>query len=327
MAISKFDVFLAGAFFLTATLLSAGCASTQPPPPSQSPQFAQGIKSPPPGSHHQSAPPITRPATRPPSGVSPTQPPTRTEVGQDESPAKPQDQRVVTRHGFDRDHFESSAAKTIGEFSELYRANNRPRMVVFLGRELDGEVREWVIKEKFVTPEGETYTAKNNPVSLLPEFTLHARSQLEKGFGDRMRSAGAQMIDLRVIMRNQAAGGDLQGKSDGSLSTKQVEALASANGAEIMIELLMEKRQDKDYVLMARATETQTGLSLGQTDWIQAADYIQSERVDLTTYRAGPDGWEPITRTTHNVLNPITLQEFASYLAVDLMKQVASSWQ
>ncbi|MEM9373825.1 MAG: hypothetical protein AAGA55_09290 [Planctomycetota bacterium] len=253
-------------------------------------------------------------------------PQSREAVGADESPARPQTNRQSSEFGFDIDGYRAQARRQTARFAEMAKARGEPRMVVFLGREFSAEVREWLIAEKAMTPEGEVYRAVNNAVNVNPGTPREARLQIEKSFADRFRAAGVPMIDLRVIMRRQAAATGLSGQSDGALSTREVESVAAAEDADVMIELLID-RTAGGYAILARATETATGEQLGQTDWITASRTERYCKVTVTRPVAGPDGWKQERDESTSLIYRAGLGDLADMLAVDLMGEIEQTWR
>lgn len=249
----------------------------------------------------------------------------RATAGLDQATPKPEVTRDISESGFDPDMYQLDAEEFTRTFATAFQNQGKPRMLVYLGRELNGEVREWIVRQKLVTPRGEYYESFNNHVDLTPRASRYIRTVLEKGFADRFRAAGVPMIDLRVIVRNKAVEFN-QEQSDGALSTRQVESLAAAENAEIMVEIMIGNTHGRNQ-LLARATEISSGKQLGQTGWLDPSDTVQYRKTVISSPRAGPDGWVFEQQVLTEEVYRAELADLGDILAVEMMKTILSTWK
>lgn len=150
------------------------------------------------------------------------------------------------------------------EFEQAYSDRGRPRIAVFLNRELSDSVLEWS------TAHGVSFDVEGVPRA----YVTQTRNELggsrpmpetawlwdfEDGFCSPMRAAGLQFIDRAAIMRLATAADGGTGAPDSPLSVRQVEMDALKGHADLFIELLVEPAESEGFRLRARAIEVQTG--------------------------------------------------------------------
>ena len=236
----------------------------------------------------------------------------------------------------------SDIEETIELFSEAYVAQNRPRMAVFLNRELSDDVREWQTdiravvageshsetmrekQESITTKEsktGESLAAYIEKPTDTGERQLFVTEQwkwaFEDGFIQPFLRAKSKVVDRATVIR--LAGAESQNGALRPIAVKQVEMEALKDHVDIFVEVLITRSTLSvyGYEFKATAKEVNTGIILAN---VTSLDWKASKRRGRVII-AGSDGYE----ITNTVSLP-QVRDVASDLALDLMSDLVRTW-
>jgi hypothetical protein len=195
-------------------------------------------------------------------------------------------------------------------FRTFYNSQGRPRIAVFLNRELSDDVLEWKTTDSCDHPEPAT----------LHEPRLDPGEdwmwQFETGFMKPLLDEGVRLVDHATIMRLAAAAAGPQGPR-APLARKKLELDALKGHADYFMEILVKSAPASayGYDFYVAVKEVATGVILAQetTAGQEFQERIRTEERLATTNR----GYEYETHTSR-VLLPLSL------LAGDLALQVMS---
>lgn len=223
------------------------------------------------------------------------------------------------------------------DFELAYADRGRPRIAVFLNRELSDSVLEWS------TAHGVSFDVEGVPRS----YVTQTRNELggsrpmpetawlwdfEDGFCSPMRAAGLQFIDRAAIMRLATAADGGTGAPDSPLSVRQVEMEALKGHADLFVELLVEPVETEGYRLRARAIEVQTGVvqavaeSTGMSPPARQLPILREKavRVGSTGYMVVEVAVDPNQSQGSSMRGP---RESARELAYFTMEELISTWR
>ena len=235
-------------------------------------------------------------------------------------------------------------AKARDRFRASYVSQGRPRIAVFMNRELSDDVREWNVTSGVLKPQSMSETQAHsdgtwNSVERIGGTAEHAHTgraesasrespherwmwQFEDGFLQPFLATSARVIDRSSIVRLAAAQSAQTGLEYANLATKKVEVDALLDHADILVELLIVSAADAPhgYEFRAIAKEVRTGR-------IIASVVTQDGGVDRgpTTQRwgVGDAGYQL------EIIEPPlpSLNEVSQGLAQLLMAELATVWE
>ncbi len=243
---------------------------------------------------------------------------------------------------------------TIERFRKSYNAKGKPRMAVFLNRELSDEVREWRTNERDIIstnlPQKEVRIYKDSKVVVvertdeesargkagdrgvsvysqeyIPLSTNRASSdelwmwKFEDGFLQPFLQAGARIVDRATIMRLAAAESGQQGNTYSPITVKKVEIDALKDKADIFMEILISRAPSAPhgYEFKATAKEVSTGILLANVTSLRW-DYKKREDKEIVATSRGYEIRKDMTFPS--------VGELSRDLALDLMSSVVRTW-
>jgi hypothetical protein len=232
-------------------------------------------------------------------------------------------------------------AGTLKNFSDAYKANQKPKIAIFLNRTLSDDVREWKTNQRAViTGNGSVTMSSETPLRYREEtvkgpMAAYEQQQntvtearqapaetyvwsFEDGFMQPFLRAGATLVDRATIMRILSQKVD-QGSQNDPIEMKKTEMNALTSFTDIYIELLITRHPSAPtgYEFRAVAKEIKTGRIVGSATSLNwDTDTARPKKVIATEkgYRIIDDPEMP------------KVQNVSSDLAVDLMNSMISVW-
>jgi len=231
-------------------------------------------------------------------------------------------------------------------YNRLYTAQGKPRIAIFLNRELSDEVRQWATQHKlttagsgelvaggadFVTAQAGGVGGKGNQTIYEQEYvdenrqTILTKSNLweiEQGFTQPFLDAGTSLVDRATIMRLSAASQKNADNSDVLVSPKLIEIRSLEKYADIFIELLVMEDPGLPigFYMKASAKEVKTGKILVQVNTLSWNWDELLKKGEIVV--AVADGYE-----FQETQESISLDAASSILATDVMDELCSRWR
>jgi len=232
------------------------------------------------------------------------------------------------------------SAGTMERWRELYNKKEKPRIAVFLNRELSDEVREWVTDSRAVisaearktrTKDGsKTETDASGGVSAYSQTHDEQLGRVaprerwmwafEDGFLEPFLSSGTRMVDRATIMRLTASASGNQGSAYSPMTVKKVEMDALKKHADLFVEILVTRSPSSlyGYEFKAVAKEVKTGIISANVTSLR----WRPEERRRTDVMATSQGYE-IVETVE--IPPV--HEISTDLALDLMNAFIRNWE
>ncbi len=226
-----------------------------------------------------------------------------------------------------------ASAELVAGFRRAYASAGRPRLAVYMNRELSDNVREWEIQFGATwTEEGNEWTAGTTKSS---EFHTGPADEgtrpapggegwmwaFEHAFIQPLLEADATLVDRSVILRRTAADAASDGSDYASLSAKKVEIEALVGYADVLVEVRVLRSPAAPWGFEFRATakDVETGAILAS---VMGSDLVNlgipaSLRTPSAGYDAAEGGYER---------KPPSVEAVAAALASRLMESLADRW-
>ncbi|MEW6261557.1 MAG: hypothetical protein AB1641_00640 [Thermodesulfobacteriota bacterium] len=230
---------------------------------------------------------------------------------------------------------EELAARTIASFREAYLAAGKPRLAVFLNRQLSDEVQEWVAEIREVTAakksswfgekrdesksETVAYTQKYQGVGgqrpAPEEVWVWA---FEDGFLEPFLAAGTLVVDRATIMRQAAAKPGQTETLGPDVSVKGLEMEALRGGADLFVEMLVTRSPSSalGYEFKAAAKEVKTGFIRANVTSLRWT--LKKKREAVVTAK----GYELKDKET----DLPSVRQVSTKLAVEMMNSLMRAW-
>ena len=234
------------------------------------------------------------------------------------------------------------STETMARFRVAYGLKKKPRIAVFLNRQLSDEVRDWVMDSKLVLSDGYSKTKtisgkKIEQTEVIGGISGYSQQQadsgarpsideqwmwaFEEGFIHPFLLSGAKMVDRATIMRLTATSSKQQQNSSNyePIAIKRVEMDALKDYAEIFVEILISRSPSSlyGYAFKATAKEVDTGIIIANGTCLNWHTEDQRQREVVAT----SDGYEVVD----SFINP-PVEEIAANLSIDLMNALVNSW-
>ncbi|MFQ5353110.1 MAG: hypothetical protein ACE5D3_08555, partial [Candidatus Binatia bacterium] len=229
------------------------------------------------------------------------------------------------------------------EFRGIYGEKGRPRVAVFLNRELSDDVRDWSVAGRAVVafdghetrqrpgaPEA-TSEKFNGAVGIAAVVEEEAGDSgkrdlgageawswaFEDGFVQPLLQAGVRVVDRATIVR--LAGAESTHSATQPAPAKKIEINALKEHADIFIEVLIARSpfSTNGFEFKATAKEVQSGLVLANVTSMNWAAHARRGRTIVAT----ADGYKVARQ-----LAPRDAGVVASHLAIDLVSELARTW-
>ncbi|MBF0530212.1 MAG: hypothetical protein HQK55_13260 [Deltaproteobacteria bacterium] len=234
--------------------------------------------------------------------------------------------------------------ETTDRFRQAYVSAGRPRLAVYLNRQLSDDVEEWDTSDRQVTSQKSVTSgqAPGKPTSgtdqagTTSETTTYTQTYkglgshragpdeawiwgFEDGFLEPFLAAGAQVVDRTVMLRQAAAQSSSSGGA-GPVSVKTMEMEALRNKADLFVELLVTRSPDSayGYEFKASAKDINTGLLKANVSSLRWPAQSATTQVAVP----GPKGYDFVEKKAN--LPPVP--QVASWLAADMMRGLMSAW-
>lgn len=272
-----------------------------------------------------------------PTGVIPPPSPPRVDIP--EKSQWPEEKAVPAQPDRARD-----GQETIERFRQAYIKAGRPRIAVYLNRQLSDEVEEWITDSREVTTK--TTTSNHQPADKSAQGTSPSVSTsetasysqkhaglggrrsgpdeawiwgFEDGFLEPFLAAGAQVLDRAVLLRQAAAQPGTAGGAT-PLAVKTLEMEALGRQADLFMELLVTRSPDSvyGYEFKASAKDIKTGMLRANVSSLRWPAQAATKQVAVPTAK----GYEYVEKKADIPPAP----QVAGWLAVDLMKSLMRSW-
>lgn len=219
----------------------------------------------------------------------------------------------------------------VSAFAAQYTAAGKPRIAVYLNRELSAEVREWVSDTRLAiegastqttTKDGKTTTktSEGNITGSVQDRAdegnrlqpaEHWAWRLEDALTQPLLDAGVKLIDRALMMRltaNEAAPSPGQ-----AIHFKTIEMNALKGKADILVEVLISSGQDPKwgYIFRTKAMDINAGQLLVSTS---SADWPPAWKPKGEWINSPEGGYE-----RSNIINP---KKVGNWIAQDLMAKL-----
>jgi hypothetical protein len=233
-----------------------------------------------------------------------------------------------------------SLAELQDRFRSGYLAQGRPRMAVFVNRELSGDVREWNVVSGELEPESmsETRAGSDGTWSTTERVggkAKHVHSgpaadgarhnvgeswlwEFEEAFLRPYLATSCRVVDRSVIVRLAAAQAAKTGMEYAGQAAKKIEMDALVDQADVLIEITAteDASAPQGYRMRASAKEVQSGRV------IAVATSTDGEIGGIprpVQFIAGPSGYERAQEPP--------IRDLAEGMAMLLMEQLADVWE
>lgn len=234
---------------------------------------------------------------------------------------------------------------TMRRFREAYEEKGKPRMAIFLNRELSDEVREWrtderevrAYKDSNLAAEREAEESSVNEKTHDRGSSVYSQKHIslskgriapdeiwmwkfEDGFLQPLLQTGVRVVDRATIMRLAAAESGQQGSAYSPITVKKIEIDALKDKADIFVEVLVTRNRSAlhGYEFKATAKEVSTGILLANATSLNWDSRSREAKRIVATSR----GYEIKKDITFPTVN-----ELSCDLALDLMSSLADIWQ
>lgn len=210
------------------------------------------------------------------------------------------------------------------EFSAAYARAQKPRLAIYLNRELSDQVEEWQtpLRAQAILQDSKGELRQAEAALHFRDFNENLRDQppedwswaFEDGFFKPLLAQKVKLVDRRTIWRLAAQQRPETAK--GALALKHIEMDALRGHADILIELLVQQSDTtpSGYNFKVQATDINNGRVLAL---VNAHDIAPRKGA----YIAGPRGYEQASGTAGE-----NIQEVAELLAYRLMQGLNDSW-
>ena len=231
---------------------------------------------------------------------------------------------------------------TIERFQDIYNKKDKPRIAVFLNRQLSDEVREWKTSTRKVATGGKTTITEKDAwdkktTEATGDTSTYSQTHLENntarpepgekwmwsfedGFIRTFLSAKAKLIDRTTILRLSASKSGKQGDAHNLMAVKKIEMDALSDHADIFVEILISRSPSSlyGYEFKATAKEVKTGAIIANTTSLRWKPEKRVEREIIAT----SDGYEVLDSVR---IPPV--YEVSEDLALDLMNAFVRLWE
>ncbi len=210
-------------------------------------------------------------------------------------------------------------------FKAAYAKAQKPRLAIYLNRELSDQVEEWQtpLRAQAILQDSKGELRQAEAALHFRDFNENLREQppedwswaFEDGFFQPLLAQQVKLVDRRTIWR-LAAQQRTEGQK-GSLALKHIEMDALRGHADILVELLVRKDATlpSGYNFKVQATDINNGRVLAL---VNASDLEPGEG----QYVAGPRGYEKAQIAAGD-----NIKDVASQLALRFMQDMEHSWK
>ena len=244
--------------------------------------------------------------------------------------------------------------ETLARFALAYPSAGRPRIAVFLNRQVSDDVREWATDERSVVDRSETSNTEESEKKTgeqgedvageKKQGTKHTVREtsyrqryigvegkrpdpeeawmwaFEDGFLQPFLRSGAVIVDRAVIMRLTAADSGKQGDAYDPMAVKKIEIEALRNHVDLFVELLVTRSPGSayGYEFKATAKSIKNGVVAGH------ASSLRWDQKKKTKQAAAPTSQGYVYKEVEADLPPV--HQVSGDLAVDLMDSLMNGW-
>lgn len=230
---------------------------------------------------------------------------------------------------------------TIRAFQQAYSQMGRPRLALYLNRELSAEVREWTTQYREVISAGFDDSRQNNDGSGYQRSALggaaryaQTREELperespserwmwafEDGFLRPFLEAGADIVDRNVIMRASGARTGQPGQGFATQALKTVEMDALDGFADLLVEALIARSPGARYGYQFKASAKNVANGVISANVVSAGE--GAAPAPRTSVKATSRGYQYETTVELPSVDAIS-----EALALDLMSALSSRWR
>lgn len=214
----------------------------------------------------------------------------------------------------------------VASFHRLYEAQHRPRMAVFVNRELSDEVRDWKTSDVVIA----AACGGSQVAAIRSELPSAERDsgpedfmwQLEDRFLNQLLKVHVRLVDRSLILRLAAVAQNQKNDPNGLVMPKAIEMEALKGNADLLIELLVHRNDSAltGYEYAVKVFDINTGQILAEETslrWDQATEASLISHEVITTQQ----GYSIVPKR-----GPIVVDRVAAKLAAGTMEALCDYW-